>query len=256
MSCGDVRACRTTMRPALTNGDKRFVLYMLNCTATAFDFPCLAEAFLEAPGGAVAVLGASRAAFALPSRNYNRDFFEAAVSERLRSIWARPSSQSRLPQTPNAWFDTADHYTHLLYNFLGDPEMVMHTCALGDDGRDLSARASALGAHERHRARHGGRRAARTAPSSACRRAPRSTSSARRTGAASRHPPVPRRERRRRAGDGERPEHDDATWARISAHGWRAPTSAPRVVSDRRRRRACRATATPTASSTPARPSS
>src|SRR5262249_15960066 len=34
----------------------------------------------------------------------------------------------RLSYTPNAYFDTADHYTHFLYNFLGDPETVFHTC--------------------------------------------------------------------------------------------------------------------------------
>ena len=103
------------------------MVVVLNCTATAFDFPCLAEAFIEAPGGAVAVLGASRAAYALPSRNYNRGFMQAVWQngyQHLGEIFA----QSRLPWTSNAWFDTADHYTHLLYNFLGDPEMVMHTC--------------------------------------------------------------------------------------------------------------------------------
>src|SRR5262249_34120911 len=56
---------------ALTNTDKNFVLFMLNCTATAFDFPCLAEAFLESAGGAVSVLGAARSAFPLTVQPYN-----------------------------------------------------------------------------------------------------------------------------------------------------------------------------------------
>ena len=67
MSVGD-RSLLNSDAMALTNGDKRFLLYMLNCTASAFDFPCLAEAFLLAPGGAVGVLGSSRAAFALRMR--------------------------------------------------------------------------------------------------------------------------------------------------------------------------------------------
>jgi hypothetical protein len=130
MSCGD-RSFQNFNALALTNGDKRFVLYMLNCTATAYDFPCLAEAFLDnTNGGAVGVLGASRAAYALPSRNYNRGFV-AAVHDSGYINLGEAFIQSRLAYTPNAWFDTADHYSHLLYNFLGDPEMVMHTCNLG-----------------------------------------------------------------------------------------------------------------------------
>ena len=129
MSCGDA-SLQNFHTVGLTNGNKRGVLYMLNCTATAFDFPCLAEAFMDASGGMVAVLGASRAAYALPSRNYNRGFVQALYQngyEHLGEVFV----QSRLSQTPNAWFDTADHYSHLLYNFMGDPEMVMHTCTLG-----------------------------------------------------------------------------------------------------------------------------
>jgi len=39
--------------------------------------------------------------------------------------------KSRLAWTANAWFEGADHYTHFLYAFLGDPELVIHTCTLG-----------------------------------------------------------------------------------------------------------------------------
>lgn len=126
MSCGDASIVNDDAF-ALTNGDRRFILYMANCTAAAFDFPCLAEAYLESPGGAVAVLGATRSAFALPSRNYNREFFRAVHTNGYAHL-GEAFVQSRLPFTPNASFDTSDHYTHLLYNYLGDPEMVMHTC--------------------------------------------------------------------------------------------------------------------------------
>ena len=129
MSCGD-RSYQNFNALASANGNRRFVLYMLNCTATAFDFPCLAEAFLDASGGAVAVLGASRAAYALPSRNYNRGFMQAVYDSGVVNVGAA-FVESRLAQTPNAWFDTADKYSHLLYNFLGDPEMIMHTCNPG-----------------------------------------------------------------------------------------------------------------------------
>ncbi len=115
---------------ALTNTTKRFVLSMLNCTATAFDFPCLAEAFLESAGGAVAVMGSSRSAFVLPSQDYSRGFFTSLYQDGIVNLGAA-FAESRLDFSDDAWFDTAHHYTHYLYNLLGDPEMVLHTCELG-----------------------------------------------------------------------------------------------------------------------------
>jgi hypothetical protein len=129
MSVGDVSMTNTDAL-ALTNGDKRFILYMLNCTASAFDFPCLAEAFLKSPGGAVTVIGSTRSAYALPAANYNREFFKALYTNGYEHL-GEAFVQSRLVYTPNATFDNADHYSHYLYNYLGDPEMVAHTCSLG-----------------------------------------------------------------------------------------------------------------------------
>lgn len=129
MSCGD-RSYQNTDALAATNGNQRFVLYMLNCTASAFDFPCLGETFLKAAGGAVGVLGASRSAYAIPSSNYNRGFMQAVYQQGYSHL-GEAFAQSRIALTPNAWLDTADHYTHLIYNLLGDPELVFHTCNLG-----------------------------------------------------------------------------------------------------------------------------
>lgn len=130
MSCGD-KSLVTSHAADLANGDERFVLYMLNCTAVAFDFPCLAEAFLKTAGGAVAVLGSSRAAFANPARNYNAGFFEAVFDSVTPKNVGAIFNESRLEFTSNTLLDNSDHYSHLLYNMLADPEMVMHTCALG-----------------------------------------------------------------------------------------------------------------------------
>ncbi len=129
MSVGDV-SMLTHHAVALNNTTRRFVLYMLNCTATAFDFPCLAESYLDAPGGAVAVLGSTRAAFPLPSRNYNVGFFQAMYDGVVAKNVGVLFTASRLPYTPYAYYDTSDHYTHFLYNLLGDPEMVVHTSNL------------------------------------------------------------------------------------------------------------------------------
>ncbi len=129
MSVGDA-SLQNSHATALTNTDKTFLLFMLNCTATAFDFPCLAEAFLGSPGGAVAALGASRTAFPLTVQPYNTNFFDAVFQQSKVHV-AEAWDQSRLAQTPNALLDNADHYTHFMYACLADPEMVLHTCMLG-----------------------------------------------------------------------------------------------------------------------------
>jgi len=128
MSVGD-KSIVNADAMALTNGVQRFLLYMLNCTATAFDFPCLGEAYLKSPGGAVAVLGSSRAAFPLPAFNYNEAFFQALYDDSVTTV-GKTFVESRLGYTPNAWYDTSDHYSHFLYNMLADPEMQIHTCSL------------------------------------------------------------------------------------------------------------------------------
>jgi len=129
MSLGDA-SLRNDDATALANGDRRFLLYMLNCTAAAFDSPCLAEAFLAAAGGAVGVLGASRTTFPLVSQPYNVDFYDAVYQQGLVHV-GQAFDASRLPRTGDAWFDTADHYTHLLYTCLADPELLLHTCTPG-----------------------------------------------------------------------------------------------------------------------------
>src|SRR5262249_42657446 len=54
MSCGNASIVNGDA-DALTNGDRTFVLYLLNCTALAFDSNSLGERFVLAPnGGAVA----------------------------------------------------------------------------------------------------------------------------------------------------------------------------------------------------------
>lgn len=128
MSVGD-QSLVNAHAASLTNGNRRFVLYMLNCTATAFDFPCLAEEYLKASGGAVAVFGASRAAFPIPVANYNREFFVSLYVDSIPNA-GKTFVESRLNYTANSLFDNADHYSHYLYNYLGDPEMIIHTCEL------------------------------------------------------------------------------------------------------------------------------
>jgi hypothetical protein len=64
MHCGDDNVAIPDA-DALTHPDEYFNLYMLNCTAAAFDYDCLGEHLLRNPhGGAVSVLGSSNSAFA------------------------------------------------------------------------------------------------------------------------------------------------------------------------------------------------
>jgi hypothetical protein len=56
---------------ALSHANRFFNLYMLNCTAAAFDYDCLAEHMLRNPeGGAVSIVGAVNSAFAEVSATY------------------------------------------------------------------------------------------------------------------------------------------------------------------------------------------
>jgi hypothetical protein len=79
MSVGDASIVNAEAE-ALTNGPRTFVLYLLNCTALAFDSNALGERFLMAPnGGAVGVIGASREAYPNTSIDYNRALLQRAV---------------------------------------------------------------------------------------------------------------------------------------------------------------------------------
>jgi hypothetical protein len=108
---------------ALQNTNRFSIINVLNCTSLAFDYSCLAEHYLSNPvGGAVAVLGASRSAYPLPSREYQDEFYNLLFNQNESKL-GRLFSMSRLPQTPLADYDSAHRWTHYIYNILGDPEM-------------------------------------------------------------------------------------------------------------------------------------
>jgi hypothetical protein len=108
----------------LSNQDRYCNLYLLNCTAVAFDFDCLAEHFLNNPnGGAVSVVGASESAFPTASVHYMDEYTRLLFGERRVHI-GEAFTNSRLPRTPFAEMsDNADLWTHYIYTLLADPEM-------------------------------------------------------------------------------------------------------------------------------------
>ncbi|UCF05661.1 MAG: VCBS repeat-containing protein [bacterium] len=107
----------------LTNGDALYHMYLMNCTNVAFDTDCLAEYFLlNADGGAFAITGASRSAFPSASRPY-MDFYYNLLFDQDMVKLGKLYTKSREPYTPAAFGETADRWTHFIYNYLGDPEV-------------------------------------------------------------------------------------------------------------------------------------
>ena len=109
----------------LTNGNKLFSMYLMNCTNVAFDTDCLAEYFLlNANGGAFAVTGSSRSAFPSASRPYLDTYYELLFDHDVVHL-GKLYTLSREPYTPSASGETADRWTHFIYNYLGDPEIAI-----------------------------------------------------------------------------------------------------------------------------------
>jgi hypothetical protein len=124
MSVGDGSILNYDAR-TLANGAKLFSMYLMNCTNAAFDTDCLAEYFLLNPnGGAFAVTGSSRSAFPSASRPYLDKYYNLLYGQNMVQL-GKVFTRSREPFTPSASGETADRWTHFIYNYLGDPEICM-----------------------------------------------------------------------------------------------------------------------------------
>ncbi|MHB8079984.1 MAG: C25 family cysteine peptidase [Candidatus Krumholzibacteriia bacterium] len=109
----------------LHNTGRSFLLYALNCASAAFDYACLMERFVQNPdGGAVAAIGAARAAFPYTANFYQTEFFRLLFctdTHRLGDLM----SLSRLPRLADTIYNTADRWTVLNYTLLGDPGLAV-----------------------------------------------------------------------------------------------------------------------------------
>jgi hypothetical protein len=111
---------------SLHNGHRTFMLYMVNCTAAAFDYNCIAETFLSNPdGGATAVIGSTRETFATYSSQYMNAFFE--------QLWTNPNLRlgDAFVAGLNAFVDETEEETgfrwaHHTFTLLGDPSAWHH----------------------------------------------------------------------------------------------------------------------------------
>jgi len=112
---------------ALANGDRTYVMFLLNCTALAFDSNSLGERFVLAPnGGAVGVIGSSREAYPNTAIEYNENFFEELFANGNPYLGSALGA-ARQARTAFTFFDTQDRWTHFILNALGDPNLAIWT---------------------------------------------------------------------------------------------------------------------------------
>ena len=112
----------------LTNANRYSNMFLLNCTAVAMTYFCIAEHFLLNPnGGAVSVIGSSESVYPLIAQPYMNEYYQLAFVGGVEHI-GEAHTRSRLPRTPVAQLgDNADLWTHYVYNMLADPEMPIWT---------------------------------------------------------------------------------------------------------------------------------
>ena len=127
MHCGDDNVAIPDA-DGLHHPDEYFNLYMLNCTAAAFDFDCLGEHLLRNPqGGAVSVLGATNSAFAEISSYYMENYCKRLYQQNQVHI-GELFTLSRQDRTAFAMTsDNTDLWTHYIFTALADPEMPVWT---------------------------------------------------------------------------------------------------------------------------------
>ncbi len=131
MHCGDDNVSIPDA-DALEHPNRIFNLFMLNCTAAAFDFDCLGEHMLRNPsGGAISIIGASNSAFPDPSRYYAQAYANAVYVSGMTHI-GEAFMMSRASRTNFAALgDGVDLWTHYIYTILADPEMRLWTGPVG-----------------------------------------------------------------------------------------------------------------------------
>jgi uncharacterized repeat protein (TIGR01451 family) len=125
MEMGDVSMTNADAA-ALSNGNKLFNLYAINCTSAAIDFPCIGEQFLQNPnGGAVTNVGSTRFDFPSTGEAYQYEFFRAFVEDHVNAIGELQAKQ-KLAWIPYSGYDGVNRWTQMTLILLGDPELRMY----------------------------------------------------------------------------------------------------------------------------------
>ncbi len=127
------------MASQLDNGNRTFLLYMINCTAAAFDYNSIAEAFIKNPnGGAWAVVGSTRETFANISALYMDVFFaliDANPNLRLGDLYMA----SLAYYNSETLIDSGHRWAHSTFTLLADPSNWVHYAAAGTLQTNLPA---------------------------------------------------------------------------------------------------------------------
>jgi uncharacterized repeat protein (TIGR01451 family) len=110
---------------ALTNGNRLFNLYSINCSSCAIDFPCIGEAFIQNPnGGAVTNVGSSRFDFPSTGEAYQYEYFREFLEDQVNAIGQLEANQ-KLAWVPYSTYDGVNRWTQMTLLLLGDPELRM-----------------------------------------------------------------------------------------------------------------------------------
>ncbi|MCE9628037.1 MAG: hypothetical protein K8R56_08985, partial [Candidatus Eisenbacteria bacterium] len=125
MSLGDATMVNSDAS-GLTNGNKLFNLYAIDCTSSAIDFPCIGEAFFKNPnGGAVTVVGSTRFDFPTAGRAYQQEYFRLFFVDSVSAIGELQARQ-KLPFVAFSFYDGVNRWTQMTLLMLGDPELRMY----------------------------------------------------------------------------------------------------------------------------------
>lgn len=126
MSLGDANIFNSDVQ-ALTNGARLTNLYAVNCTSSAIDYPCIAEAFMQAPnGGAITSVGSTNLDFPYAARMFQSEFFSQVFDDSVTAAGEAQAKQ-KLPQIGFSTTDDAYRWEEQSILLLGDPELHMWT---------------------------------------------------------------------------------------------------------------------------------
>ncbi len=110
---------------ALTNGNRLFNLYAINCTSNAIDFPCIGKAFVDNPnGGSVTNVGSTRFDFPSQGSAYQYEYFRLFVEDSVTAVGELQARQ-KLPFVAYSAYDGVNRWTEMTLLELGDPELRM-----------------------------------------------------------------------------------------------------------------------------------
>ncbi len=125
MSVGDA-AITNPDADALSNGNRTWILYSINCTSNAIDFASLGEAFILNPnGGAVANIGSTREDFPVTGRSYQDEFYDLVFQDKVETV-GEAFAKQKYPFIGLAFYDNTHRWTQFTLALLGDPAMPIY----------------------------------------------------------------------------------------------------------------------------------